>query len=47
MLSSVEASAKIDPRIGPMHGVQPKAKAIPINIGLKKLVLLFVWSLFS
>ena len=23
------ASARIDPRIGPMHGVQPKAKARP------------------
>ncbi len=34
MLSSVAAKTKIDPRIGPIQGVQPKAKAIPIKIGL-------------
>ena len=38
MLSSVAARTKIDPKIGPMQGVQPKAKAIPISIGLKKFV---------
>ena len=35
ILSVVEAKIKIDPSIGPMQGVQPKAKAIPINIGAK------------
>ena len=27
--SVVEAKSKIDPRIGPIQGVQPNAKAIP------------------
>ena len=42
MLSSVDAIARIDPRIGPIHGVQPKPKAIPIKIELIIPVLLFV-----
>ena len=29
IVSSVAAKASIDPRIGPMHGVQPKPNAIP------------------
>ena len=29
MFSSVEANANIEPKIGPMHGVHPKPKAIP------------------
>ena len=28
-ISSIAASVKIDPRIGPMQGVQPKPKAAP------------------
>ena len=28
-LSSIDASAMIDPKIGPMQGVHPKPKAIP------------------
>ena len=38
--SLVDAKAKIDPRIGPIHGVQPNAKAIPNTIGLKIFLLL-------
>ena len=34
---SKEAKAKIDPRIGPMHGVHPKANPIPTMRGKKKL----------
>ena len=34
ILSSVAANTKIEPKIGPMQGVQPNAKAIPIKIGL-------------
>ena len=26
-VSSIDAKAKIEPKIGPMHGVQPKPKA--------------------
>ena len=33
-LSSVAAKTKIDPKIGPMQGVHPNAKAMPIKIGL-------------
>ena len=29
IFSSVDASAKIDPKIGPMQGVHPNPKAIP------------------
>ena len=32
-VSSIEAKAKIDPKIGPIHGVQPKPKASPITYG--------------
>ena len=35
-----DANARIDPSIGPIHGVQPNPKAIPIiniNIGLVDL----------
>ena len=41
MLSSVEAKTKIEPRIGPIQGVHPNAKAIPIITGLKKNFFLF------
>ena len=36
-VSSIEANAKIDPKIGPIHGVHPKPKANPITTGKKKL----------
>ena len=39
MFSSIAAIVKIDPRIGPMQGVQPNPKAAPTNIGKTK------WSL--
>ena len=39
--SSVEAIASIDPRIGPIHGVHPKAKATPIINGKKKFKYFF------
>ena len=41
-LSSVAAKTKIEPNMGPIQGVHPKAKAMPIKTGLKKFVLEFV-----
>ena len=35
----MEAKAKIEPKIGPMHGVQPKPKATPITYGCFYYVL--------
>ena len=32
---SIAAKVKIDPKIGPMHGLQPNAKATPIIKGKK------------
>ena len=46
-LSSVDARTKIDPRIGPIQGVHPNAKAIPINIGLKKFLFTKYISFFT
>ena len=37
--ASIAARDKIDPRIGPMHGVQPKPKAAPTRNGKVKLLL--------
>ena len=37
--SSIEASTKIDPRIGPIQGVHPNPKAAPTINGKVKLVL--------
>ena len=37
--SSIAAKAKIDPRIGPIHGVQPNPKAAPTKQGKAKLWL--------
>ena len=37
--SSIAANAKIDPRIGPMQGVQPNPKAAPTSNGKVKLLL--------
>ena len=42
IFSSIEAKAKIDPRIGPIQGVQPNPKAAPTNNG--KVKLLLQWS---
>ena len=35
-LSSIAAKAKIDPRIGPIHGVHPNPKAAPTINGKVK-----------
>ena len=37
--SSIAASAKIAPRMGPIQGVQPNPKAIPTSNGKAKLLL--------
>ena len=42
MFSSNAANVKIDPRIGPMQGVQPKPKAAPTSNG--NVMLLLYWS---
>ena len=42
LFSSIEAKAKIDPRMGPIQGVQPNPKAAPTNNGKVKLWL--YWS---
>ena len=39
MLSSIAANDKIDPRIGPIQGVQPNPKAAPTSNGKAKLLL--------
>ena len=41
-LSSIEANTKIDPRMGPIQGVQPNPKAAPTSNGKAKLWL--YWS---
>ena len=46
-VSSIDAKAKIDPKIGPMHGVQPKPKATPITYGNKIFLDSFASNLFS
>ena len=40
--SSNAAKVKIDPRMGPIHGVHPNAKAAPTRNGKPKL-LLYLW----
>ena len=42
MFSSIAANDKIDPRIGPIQGVQPNPKAAPTSNGKAKLLL--YWS---
>ena len=42
MFSSNAANVKIDPRIGPIQGVQPKPKAAPTSNG--NVMLLLYWS---
>ena len=42
IFSSNAANVKIDPRIGPMQGVQPKPKAAPTSNG--NAMLLLYWS---
>ena len=37
IFSSIEAKAKIDPRMGPIQGVQPNPKAAPISNGNARL----------
>ena len=44
--SSVDAIASIDPRIGPIHGVHPKAKATPIMKGKKNLKIFLKYNTF-
>ena len=47
MLSVVDAKIKIDPRIGPIQGVQPNAKAIPTKNELNTLLFFSASNLFS
>ena len=42
IFASIAAKAKIDPRIGPIQGVQPNPKATPTSTGKAKLWL--YWS---
>ena len=44
IFSSIVAKVKIDPRIGPIQGVQPNPKAIPTSNGKTKL---FGWFMLS
>ena len=46
-VSSIDASAKIEPSIGPIHGVQPKPKARPIMYGNNILFDFFASNLLS
>ena len=46
-VSSIEASAKIEPNIGPIHGVHPKPKARPIIYGKKTFLDSLASNLFS
>ena len=46
-VSSIEASAKIEPNIGPIQGVHPKPKARPIIYGKKTFLDSFASNLFS
>ena len=39
VFSSIAANVSIDPRIGPIHGVQPNPKAAPTSNGKAKLLL--------
>ena len=51
MESSIEANARMDPRIGPMQGVQPNPKPTPTKNGnnelLEYLTLKFTKLLFK
>ena len=46
MFSSIAAKAKIDPRMGPIQGVQPKPKAAPTSNGKAKLLLYWLVKIF-
>ena len=46
-VSSIDAKAKIEPKIGPIHGVQPKPKATPITYGKRIFLDSFASNLFS
>ena len=45
-VSSIEAKAKIEPKIGPIQGVQPNPKANPIMYGNKKCFVIFLLQIF-
>jgi hypothetical protein len=44
-VSSIAARVNIEPKIGPMQGVQPKPNARPIKYG-KKILLFFLPQIF-
>ena len=46
-VSSIAARVNIEPKIGPMQGVQPKPNARPIKYGKKILFVFFASNLFS
>ena len=46
-VSSIDAKAKIEPKIGPIHGVQPKPKATPITYGKRIFLYPLASNLFS
>ena len=46
-VSSIDAKAKIEPKIGPIHGVQPKPKATPITYGKRIFLDSLASNLFS
>ena len=42
IFSSIAANVKIDPRMGPIQGVQPNPKAAPTSNGKAKLVTILI-----
>ena len=46
-VSSIDANANIEPKIGPIHGVQPNPKANPITYGNNIFLDSFASYLFS
>ena len=47
IFSSIAAKAKIDPRIGPIQGVQPNPKAAPTSNGKARLLLYWPVKIFK
>ena len=47
MFSSIAARVKIDPRMGPIQGVQPNPKAAPTSNGKAKLLLYWSVKIFT
>ena len=45
-VSSIEAKANIEPKIGPIQGVQPNPKANPIMYGNKNVVIFLLQIFF-